>query len=100
MLLRVRIREYYGRAASRIACHTRSGVAGIEKYCTPSGRSASSKALITVGGARFERIRRDAIALKAKKHYVIGQSKRGIGCRLIAEYHLAAFVAVAIIVDL
>src|SRR6218665_3873571 len=33
-----------------MACHTRWGVAGISKSRTPSGRSASSTALITAGG--------------------------------------------------
>ncbi len=45
MPLRVRIREYCGRAASRIACPTRSGVAGIERSWIPSDRNASGKSV-------------------------------------------------------
>src|SRR5438034_10296442 len=37
--------------ARLIACHTRSGVAGISMRSIPSGDSASMTALITVGGA-------------------------------------------------
>ena len=39
------------RRASRIARQTRSGVAGIAMSSTPSGRSASTIALMTVGVA-------------------------------------------------
>ena len=34
-----------------MACHTALGVAGMSMWLTPSGRSASSMALITAGGA-------------------------------------------------
>src|ERR1700722_13025608 len=37
--------------ACLIASHTLAGVAGMSISATPSGRSASSRALITVGGA-------------------------------------------------
>ena len=40
-----------GARASRIACHTRSGVAGMSRWRTPSGASASITAFITAGRA-------------------------------------------------
>src|SRR5436853_6393225 len=37
----------YGRRPELIACHTRSGLAGMSKWLMPSGRSASTMAFIT-----------------------------------------------------
>ena len=42
---------YLHRCAPWIACQTRSGVAGMSRWVTPSGRSASRTADITAGGA-------------------------------------------------